>query len=414
MQFLIKSLFLLVFLFFPKYLFSQFLNSKNYTTADGLTNNAVRSLFLDNENTLWIGTENGISIFKNGNFKNLYKEDGLAHNSCWGISQDANCAMWFASYGGGITKFDGKIFKNITSKQGLPIDKTRKVFSHKDKIYVGTEFGISIIDINSDKVETLKEVFPHFGVFIVTDIFEYKNQIYFSALNEGLFKIEYTNKVANVIPIAFYKNSYSIGNFKNKIYSSNKGFIDVINLDRPNRIIEKSFGESIIWQYASDKKNRVYGAAWGIFDTSGGLFEIEDEKVINVSEFFGIDSKSLLNVVYDSKNDVLFVGSKDKGFYQVYLDQNIDYNPFYDRKVIDFEDDLILNHEGLYFSKSRKSISLDQFKEFQTKYISGKKQNLPDYSKGFFELNYNLSAKEIQFYEIVKHQENYWISSTKK
>ncbi|WP_258012190.1 two-component regulator propeller domain-containing protein [Flavobacterium psychrophilum] len=40
--------------------FAQKLTSFNYTTSDGLPNNAVRSLFIAKDNVLWVGTENGV------------------------------------------------------------------------------------------------------------------------------------------------------------------------------------------------------------------------------------------------------------------------------------------------------------------------------------------------------------------
>jgi hypothetical protein len=42
---------------------------------------------------------------------------------------------WFASYGGGVSKFD----EIHCFKQGLHANKTRKVFLIKNKMYVGTE-----------------------------------------------------------------------------------------------------------------------------------------------------------------------------------------------------------------------------------------------------------------------------------
>jgi ligand-binding sensor domain-containing protein len=59
---------------------------------------------------LWIGTENGVSTMQNGEFSIINESNGLGHNSCWDISQDIDGNMWFASYGGGVSKFDGQSF----------------------------------------------------------------------------------------------------------------------------------------------------------------------------------------------------------------------------------------------------------------------------------------------------------------
>ena len=66
----------------PSLLLAQDNTSRNFSTSEGLANDAVRSLFIDSNNSLWIGTENGISFFEGGKFTNIYKEDGLAQNSC--------------------------------------------------------------------------------------------------------------------------------------------------------------------------------------------------------------------------------------------------------------------------------------------------------------------------------------------
>jgi ligand-binding sensor domain-containing protein len=82
---------------------------------------------------LWIGTENGVSTMQNGEFSIINESNGLGHNSCWDISQDIDGNMWFASYGGGVSKFDGQKFHRFTTKQGLLANKTRKVFPLKVK-----------------------------------------------------------------------------------------------------------------------------------------------------------------------------------------------------------------------------------------------------------------------------------------
>lgn len=87
---------------------AQYRPSKNYSTADGLASNAVRSLFLDKNHELWVGTENGISKFENGHFSSLVLPKIITNNSCWDIAQDAQGNMWFATYGGGVFKYDGE------------------------------------------------------------------------------------------------------------------------------------------------------------------------------------------------------------------------------------------------------------------------------------------------------------------
>jgi hypothetical protein len=338
MQFRINFLFLFLFLssFFSN---AQFKPSRNYTTAEGLPNNAVRSLYLDKNADLWIGTENGISKLENGSFTNLILPNAITNNSCWDITQDANSAMWFASYGGGVYKFDGRKFTVFNHKNGLPIDRTRKLLTHKNNIYVGTELGVAIIDIKTNKLTVPKGILPHFGVFLVSDFFVYNNEVYFSAINEGLFKIVYKNNIPVIKPVYKYQFAYSLGFYDNTIFSGNKGFVDSFKIQDliSGKTTSKKIGKTIVWDFTKDKNLTFYAATWGVFDVSGGLYSIANNQMINISEQYGIDSKNLLNVVYSPKKDILYVGSKDKGIYEIQLDKTIDYNPFGDKTIVDFE-----------------------------------------------------------------------------
>lgn len=402
-------------------MWSQYKPSKNYTTADGLPNNAVRSLYLDKNADLWIGTENGISKLENGAFTNLILPNTISNNSCWDITQDTNGATWFASYGGGVYKFDGRKFTVFNHKNGLPIDRTRKLLAYKNNIYVGTELGVAIIDIKTNKLKVPKGILPHFGVFIVNDFLVFNDEIYFSTSNEGLFKIIYTNNVPFIKPVHKYQFAYSLGFYDNTIFSGNKGFVDSFKIQDliSGKTASKKIGKTIAWDFAKDKYNTLYASAWGVFDLSGGLYSIANNQMTNISEQYGIDSKNLLNVVYSPKKDILYVGSKDKGIYEIQLDKTIDYNPFENKAIVDFgtlaTQKIILHQDGISFldvnNSVSKTISLFDFKNFEVEYVKNSKQKLPTHEDGFYELNYNIPAPEIEFYEILKHQKSFWITS---
>ena len=387
--------------------------SRNYTTADGLPNNSVRSQFLDRNSDLWIGTENGISKMENGSFTNLPLPETIANRSCWDISQDENGSMWFASYGGGVYKFDGKNFTYFNKKNGLPMDRVRKLLSHNGKMYIGTELGVAIIDIKTNRIVSLKGIKPHFGVFIVTDFFVYENQIYFSTSNEGLFKISTSNNTTTIEHVLNYQNVLSLGFYNNILFSGNKGFLNCFTIEDviSQKIKTQTFGKTTVWDFTNDNKNTIYAAAWGIFDSSGGLYRVKTTELQNISDEYGIDSKNLLSVVFNNKKNILYVGSKDKGIYEIQLDETIDYNPFNDKAIVDFEtldsQKIILHQDGISFLDAKnsisKTISVFDFKKFEVAYINNSKQKLPRHADGFYELNYNITAQEIEFYEILNN-----------
>ncbi|NWL04224.1 histidine kinase [Flavobacterium collinsii] len=420
----LQNRFFYFFIFFSIHIavFAQYFPSRNYSTADGLPNNAVRALFIDSKNVLWIGTENGVSRLENGSFNNLDQADGLGHNSCWDIAEDTDGNMWFASYGGGVSKFDGKKFTVFTTKNGLLANKTRKVFPYKNKIYVGTEQGVSIIDIKTNQLISPK-VPPHKEDFICISFMSYQGNVYFTSIFKGLYKIDPEAIVPKIEPVVLHKNSYSLARFDNNLYSGNEGFIDQYNLEdiKKGILTSKKFGKSFVWEFARDKRNFIFGAAWGVYNTDGGLFKIHNNEMIDVSDYYGIDSKILLNVVYDSVKDVLYVGSNEKGIYEVRLDGMIDFNPFGGKKIIDFDyigdQKLVLHQNGLSFLNAQqsvtKTISLEDFKNFELEYVQDHKNKnaIQNVESRDFILNFDIPAKGIEFYEMVRHHDSFWIGS---
>lgn len=91
---------------------------KNLSTADGLPNNIIFSIIEDHSNNLWLSTDGGISKLnlKNNTFNNFYKSDGLqSDHFFWGSSHKGESGM---IYFGGIEGFNrfhpDSIHKNIS------------------------------------------------------------------------------------------------------------------------------------------------------------------------------------------------------------------------------------------------------------------------------------------------------------
>lgn len=392
--------------------------SKQYTTAEGLPNNAIRSLYIDHQSDLWIGSENGISKLENGQFT-IVPLPKTYNQSCWDILEDPHHTMWFASYGGGVYSYDGKKFSAFTHKQGLPSNRTRKLLAYHNQMIMGTELGVALIDLKTHKISVPKGIEPHSGVFIITDFFVHKDEVYFSALNEGIYKLVFdTSGTARIQKVLQHQIIYSMGWF-DQLYCSNKGVINKYdwNAVLQNKEVNNTFGQSVVWDYTKGPQGIIYAAAWGIFDSSGGLYRIENNRMMEVSTEFGITSKSLLNVVYNPKNKRMYVGSKDQGIYEINFDSAIQYKTFQANSTIDFEEinesKVILHQQGLSYLNSdqtvRNSISSKKFKDFQIQYLSNHK--VPAHAEGYYELNASLNPNELEYYEVVKNQNTLWIST---
>ena len=98
---------------------------KNYTEKNGLSNIRVsrKSILTDKSGNIWVGTQGGV-------FQYVPSADSTG-GQCFSpfqllpainvkdIMEDDAGNIWFASEGEGVFRYDGKMIKNITGKEGL-------------------------------------------------------------------------------------------------------------------------------------------------------------------------------------------------------------------------------------------------------------------------------------------------------
>ena len=413
------KLFLLFLLWF-NLAFSQNYPSINYTAANELPNNAVRSLFVDSNNILWIGTENGVVKKENEVFKYFFEEDGLALNSCWAIAEDKNKNLWFGSYGAGVSIYDGFKFKVLSEKDGLVHNEITRMFSYGDHLYVGTSDGISLIDINSLKVLSPKTP-PGNEPFRVQDFFEYEKQIYAVTYSSGIFKILNKDNQSTLVKLNDHKFIYSVLVDNDSIYSSNKGYFTKNALgdyvkDKDTLQAEK-LGVSIIWDHIKTNDGKIFAAAWGIYDTNGGIYEIVKNRLISRASDFNVFSKEVISLAYDANFEKLYVGTKDAGLFEIALNPQIKFNAFPGKYTLGFAQtkntSAVLLNDGIVIKNAKKKllISLPQLKNWQEKYVLTTKLPLPKHRDHFYELDYTTKAQDIKFYDIKVSEDIYWVNT---
>jgi len=74
--------------------------------------NYINKLLVDKDNTLWIATETGFYRKISNAFENFTTETG-SNEYVWSIVEDEHQNIWFASYGDGLTRWDGQKFEKI-------------------------------------------------------------------------------------------------------------------------------------------------------------------------------------------------------------------------------------------------------------------------------------------------------------
>lgn len=102
----------------------------------------------DPEGQIWVGTwGGGVSRFDGKAWHNLTSADGLAGDIVFAVAQDENGVFWFGT-NKGLSRYDGHTWHNYTSKEGLPGDAVYAVaVVPGGDVWVGTMGGVARIGV---------------------------------------------------------------------------------------------------------------------------------------------------------------------------------------------------------------------------------------------------------------------------
>ena len=134
-----------------------------FNNEDGLLDNSVRSLHIDQHNNLWIGTEKGVNrLNESGDLWSFTTEQGLVGNYVRRITEDSFGNLWFATEGG-VCKY------SMYDDHGAELPADLMGFTHYSKdhllnasirsllidkeggVWFGSNEGIALLSIKVDK-----------------------------------------------------------------------------------------------------------------------------------------------------------------------------------------------------------------------------------------------------------------------
>ena len=105
----------------------------NFTTADGLCDNAINELMVDSKGNLWIGTYfGGISMYDGTKFTNFTKDGVIDGIEVSGLFEDSTGSIWFAAENEGVYKYDGNSFSHFDEDDGLLSNTILSIFEDRE------------------------------------------------------------------------------------------------------------------------------------------------------------------------------------------------------------------------------------------------------------------------------------------
>ncbi len=115
-----------------------------------------------------------------------YKDKGI---NATGITRTDNGIIWVSTFKDGIYGIkNDSIIANYTTENGLVSNFTQKIKGYKNELWIVTNKGIQLLDIETKSFKTLTKS-DGITTYLISEIVPFKNNVVF-ATNKGIFSID--------------------------------------------------------------------------------------------------------------------------------------------------------------------------------------------------------------------------------
>ena len=386
-------------------------NIENYKTEQGLSNNNIRHIFITQNSTILLGTQNGLNIYneKTNKFEEIFKEDingeevnsldeddegniwagtskslikinlkdtNLERYSSHNIECDFkiikkilcdNEFIWIGTFNNGLYKFNKKTLKSekINIENGNFLNNCIRALmrDEDDVLWIGTSYGLVKYFIESDTYKLYtNDKFSIYSIINneVYDIIKDKNGLVWVGTYSGVSMFESENKIEHYTsePSSdFILND----NVIHGIYEDDDGLIWIGTKNKGVNIIDRvnrktyDFTHISLNQYLSnDSINDIQGYKEKIFigtDNGLNIYDKYTKKLKVYNEENGLNSTKIRNLMYDDEG-FLWVGTQ-KGFNILNLNTDEIINLNYileDNNIVDrYSGSMFKDSEGIYW-----------------------------------------------------------------
>ena len=288
-----------------------------YRLEEGLP--ALRSelIYVDSQNTVWVGTFNGVARLQSGRFER-YATGSFDDDRILSMMEDNEGNYWFGVGGKGLFLDTQQPFTYIEQNKGLP---DNIVWSVKEvepgKIWIGTMRGLAQLLPPSD----LKEIYP--DIFNGKDIYNIHVDKSGKTWVAGMAGVLVKENDELIIPSGFPDLTSAVVQIfetQNSLwFRTNQGLLKRTNNDYS--LIETDLLGGIPFGVLEDR----FGRFW--IGTNNGLVRMEGDQIERYSVEDGLTHKFILDMTMDIRGDIWLATYSGLTYLRIREDQKIDFNP---------------------------------------------------------------------------------------
>ncbi len=309
--------------------YGQILPFQNYSIKDGLISVNVHSLCEDSLGYIWIGTEEGISVFNSREFINYTTANGLSADNISCITADSKekGKVWIATYGNGIDVYENGKFEKAVSKLPARLKNVNVMLNDKDNIlWCGTDSGLFYL--TNDTVHSLNDITLNEPVNTMAS--DGKNNLWIGTAH-GLYVLNKKKKLLSSINLPSGAENSGINCL---VYSGGyfwaAGFTGtLLKLNRQKKIISTFQLHFEPFSMTADNSGNIWiGSGHGLYKLSADSTTENIFKKIKMGN--NSDHNIITSILFDREN-ILWCGSNVSGiskliyqnFYRIPIPSNL-------------------------------------------------------------------------------------------
>jgi len=294
-------------------LYSQTPPFYHYTTENGLPSDNVFAMIQDTKGFIWFATANGISRFDGKKFKNYGIKDGLNSSTITSLTEGDNGKIYIGNYEKGINVYkNGKIenlpllVDNFFRIDNLLFDKN-KLYAYKGEVY---SFGDG----------KTQEVLPSYirksidkKLKIIYQLLRLRDGTFIALTDAGILKLE--NDKFSKFNITGFKDSILYSAFEDRngnLYAGGKGKIYIIKNYSVTEEIKVN-NNSHILKILKDSRGNLW---FTVRDNGFFMIPSESKKIINFGSKLNLKNAQINNIFEDNEKNI-WISTYNNGIFSL-------------------------------------------------------------------------------------------------